>query len=62
MYAITYKLFTGTGLHRAPSATKAVEMIGLLAKSGAAIDSIVITRTGKQVSLAELRLLAKDER
>ena len=62
MYAITYQLFTGTGFHRAPPAKSAIEMTELLATSGARVVKIVIARSGKELSVAELRLLAEDER
>lgn len=61
MYVISYLLQTGTVIHRASSATAALEATRLLKASGATVVRIIITRTKKEVSVAELRLLAADE-
>jgi hypothetical protein len=62
MYSITYYLQTGTVLHRAPSAGAALETMRLLKMGGAVVVKVTATRSGKEVSVAELQLLAKDER
>jgi hypothetical protein len=61
MYAISYQLLTGAVLHRAASAQAALEDIELLKSGGAAVEKIVATLSGTEISVAELRLLAQDE-
>jgi ribosomal protein L30/L7E len=62
MYAITYDLQTGSVLHRAPSAAAALETMRLLKMGGAVVVKVTATRNGKEVSVAELHQLARDER
>jgi hypothetical protein len=61
LYAISYILQTGTVVHRAKSATAAIEAMELLKRGGAAVIRVVATRNDKEVTVAELRLLAADE-
>jgi hypothetical protein len=61
MFAITYTLFTGTVLHRAASAKAALDAMAMLKAGGAVVLKIVSTRNGKEVSVAELQLLARKE-
>jgi hypothetical protein len=61
MFAITYTLSAGTGLHRANTASDALEVIELLRMGGGVVLKIVGTRTGQQVTLAELQLMARRE-
>jgi hypothetical protein len=61
LYAISYILQTGTVIHRARSATAALEAMDLLKAGGAAVIRVVATKSGNEVSVAELRLLAGDE-
>jgi hypothetical protein len=49
-------------LHRAASAKAALEAMKMLQAGGGVIQKIVVTRTGREVTVEELRLLAKDER
>jgi len=62
MYAISYVLQLGMVVHRARSAKAAIEAVDLLRAGGATVLKIVITRNGKEVSVARLRELAEDER
>jgi hypothetical protein len=59
MYAITYTLSSGTVLHRSKSAADAIEAMELLRSGGGVVLKIVVTRTGKELSVAELQLLAR---
>jgi hypothetical protein len=61
MYAITYTLSSGTVLHRSRSAADAIEAMELLQSGGGVVLKIVVTRTGKEISVAELQLLARRE-
>jgi hypothetical protein len=62
VYAITYSLFVGTSLHRARSATAALEEIALLQQGGGRVIEIIVTRTGQQITLKDLQILAQKER
>jgi hypothetical protein len=61
MFAITYTLFTGSVLHRAASAKAALDAMDMLKAGGGVVLKIVTTRNGKEISLAELQLLARQE-
>ncbi len=61
MFAITYTLFTGTILHRARSAKAAIERHGACSGGGGVVLKIVVTRTGQEISVVELQLLAPRE-
>jgi hypothetical protein len=61
MYAITYTLSSGTVLHRSKSAADAIEAMELLQSGGGVVLKIVVTRTGEELSVAELQLLARRE-
>jgi hypothetical protein len=61
MYAITYTLLTGTVLHRAKSASDALETMKLLKDGGAVVLRIVGSREGRDLSIVELQLLARRE-
>ena len=61
MFAITYTLFTGTILHRARSAKAAIEAMDMLRAGGGVVLKIVVTRTGQEISVVELQLLARRE-
>lgn len=61
MYAITYTLFTGTVIHRAPSAKAALEAMGMLRMGGATVLKIEVTRNGEELSVEELRRRAEKE-
>jgi hypothetical protein len=47
--------------HRAKSAADAIEAMELLRSGGGVVLKIVVTRTGKEISVAELQLLARLE-
>lgn len=61
MYSISYHMQSGATVHRSPNAEAAMELVSMIAMSGGRIDMIVVTRTGKQISVVELRQLAEDE-
>jgi hypothetical protein len=61
MYAITYTLFTGTILHRARSAKAAIDAMDMLKAGGGVILKVVVTRTGREISVPELQRLARKE-
>ena len=61
MYAITYTLLTGTVLHRARSATDALEAMQMLKNGGAVVPKISATKTGEALSIVELQMLARAE-
>ena len=60
MYVITYKLQIGTLVHRARSASDAIETMRLLRHGGASIDNIA-DRTGKRFSAGDIDALAELE-
>jgi hypothetical protein len=62
MFAITYTLSTGTVLHRSKSAGDALEAMELLRSGGGIVLKIVVTRTGQELSVAELQLMARHEK
>jgi hypothetical protein len=62
VYAITYNLQTGTVVHQSLSAAAALETMRLLKTGGGVVVKVTATRSGKEVSVAELQVLAKDER
>lgn len=61
MYSISYRLLVGRGTHRAISATAAVADIKLLKGGGADVVRIVVSKSGRELSLVELQMLAEDE-
>ena len=61
LYAISYILQTGTVTHRARSAKAALEAMALLKNGGATVVKIIVTRTHREISVADLGLLAADE-
>ena len=61
MYAISYHLMIGTTVHRAISAKAALEALTMIQKGGGAIVKITSTRSGEEISQAELRRLAEHE-
>ncbi len=61
MYAISYHMQSGSTIHRAPNARVAVELLGLIVASGGTIEKVMITRTGQQLSIIELRQVAQNE-
>ena len=61
MFAITYSLSTGTVLHRSKSAADALEAMKLLQSGGGVVLKILVTRTGEELSVAELQLMARRE-
>lgn len=61
LYAISYRLILGTTVHRAISAKAALEALNLIQGGGGTVVKIVVTRTGDEISIKELRQLADDE-
>lgn len=61
MYAISYYMQSGATVHRAPTAKAAMELVSMIALSGGTLEKIVVTRTGEQVSVSELRDHAMSE-
>ena len=61
LYAITYTLFTGTVVHRAKSAADAIETMQMLRRGGGQVIKLVENRTGKEITVPELQLLARRE-
>jgi len=52
---------SGSTVHRSPSAEAALELLTMISTGGGLVERIVVTRTGAQISVVELRQAAEQE-